>query len=642
MLLQFFKNNILLILIIFISLNNLAFQKVQKKFTIDNFNQIHSIFEQRFERFRLEKIRIKASFRDSLFSIQKWAIDNGNEKQKLTADFQVFFAYNQLIDNEKIIELGTNLLSKKAFLEFPESSYTTREILTAYHRKGYHKKQLELYPFFKKLNAKHNYNVKDKSYSDYNELAMIFYRIGDFTNARENFKLQAKNFLEKEDFFKASSMFNNIALTYEKEYDYKNAIVNYNKSLNLIKKHPQTDKVYTEAYKKHFKNVVASNIASLKMKKLDLNGLETVFLRELNSSKKLNEPRTTVQSYLNLSDYNLLTKNYKISLKHLDSSFTILNDYESPELLSRAYLLKAKYLLSQNKVLQSEFYFQKNIQINDSLKRVKIEKDFEESSLAYNLGVVKNELKDSKELLRQKTKTNLYQWILIAAVLLASCVFFFQKINIKRKNKAILKNRKQLKKALKKNENLLKEIHHRIKNNLQVIGGILELKSSKLKGKKNQEVFLETQKYIESMSFIHQHLYEQDSNGVLDMQKYLEELANAIIKNYINLNIIVSIQTTNAIMQSEKAKTLGLIVCELITNSAKYAFEKNGQIEIVLIFKENKFHLSYLDDGIGFNIDKVSKPGQIGLNLIDMLIEELNATSEKDTKNGMHLKLEFK
>jgi len=69
MLLQFFKNNILLILIIFISLNNLAFQKVQKKFTIDNFNQIHSIFEQRFERFRLEKIRIKASFRDSLFPL---------------------------------------------------------------------------------------------------------------------------------------------------------------------------------------------------------------------------------------------------------------------------------------------------------------------------------------------------------------------------------------------------------------------------------------------------------------------------------------------------------------------------------------------------------------------------------------------
>lgn len=642
MLLYFSKNKIYLGFLVFSILNSFAFQKVEKQFTINDFDKIHTIFKKRFERYnKLKKHKIKPSFRDSLFSIQKWTSKNGSGKQKLIADFQVFFAHNQLIDNEKIIELGTNLLSKKEFLELPESSYTARGVLIAYRRKGFYKKELELHPFFKKLNIKHNYNTRDKFYSDYNELAMIFFRIGNYKRARENFNLQVERFLSKDLFFKAGSVFNNIALTYEKEYDYKNALINYNKSLKFIGKNPYTDKTYTTIYKTHFRNVVASNIASIKMKELDLNELEAIFLRELNSSKKVNEPRITIQSLLNLAEYNLLNKNFIVASKYIDSSFTLLAGFKSPELLSRTYSLKAKKLLSQNKTLKATVYFQKSSFIKDSLKRVKTEKDFQESSLAYNLDLVKDELTFSKELLHQKNKTNLYQCILLIAVLFASGVFFIQKLNIKKKNKVILKSKKELTKALKKNQNLLNEISHRIKNNLQIIRGVLELKSSKLKGSENIEVFLETQRYIDTMSFIHLHLYEQDAKAVLDMQNYLEHLASAVIKNYSNLNIMMSVKATNTIMPAEKATTLGLIVCELLTNSAKHAFDKKGQIKITLTYKKDTFYFNYLDNGIGFNIDKTSKPGQIGLSLIDMLIEELNAVNEKHSENGMQLKLEF-
>lgn len=636
----YFRNYILAYLFFFSGMRVVAFQETTPRFTDKDFEAIHAIFEHRVERFRVEKIRITPSFRDTIFSIQKWAQQNGTRKQQLLTDFQVFFVYNQLIDNENIIKLGLELLNQKDFLELPESSYTAREILTSYYRKGFYKKQLELFPLYKQLNRKHNYNAEDKNVREYSKLAMIYYRLADYNNARENFILEANYLFDKKDFFKAASMYNNIALTYENQYDYKNAMHYFNKALVLIDQDAETDKDFTKDYKKHFKTVVASNIATIKVKNMDLEGTEDAFLSELRTSKHLNSPRSIIQSYLNLSELNLLNKNFEKSTKYLDSSFILLQSFESITLLSKAYSLQAKNLLTENKIKEAERYFLKTIRIKDSLQQLQILKEVEESSLIYNLDIIKDELSSSKKIIAQQNKITLYQWFFLVIVLIAGGIFYTQKVNIKKKNKAISKNRKELAEALKSNQILLKEISHRIKNNLQIIAGILELKSSKLSEQNGLETYMETLEYINSMAYVHSHLYEQGAKSVLNMQQYLEDLTAAVSKNYVAVFIDINIDASTY-LEAEKATPLGLIVCELVTNSAKHAFTKKGSITITLEEKNNQYYFYYNDNGKGFDLNGKLTNNQIGLNLIHVLIEELNGKGDIYIDNGFHLTLNF-
>lgn len=633
-------NFIILCVVGLLAIPNTLCQKKQA-LTSSDFDTIHAIFNQRFERFTATKVKIKQPFIDTLFTIQQWALANGTATQKNLADFQVFFAYNQLIDNKNIIKSGMQLLAKDNFLEMEEAAYVSREMLSAYDRKGNYRKLLEFYPVHKRLVVKHNNEDRKIPKENYYRLAMVYYKIGDYDRARENF-IEQKNFLlENNKLFRAGSMYNNIGLTYEKQHQYNKAIESYTASLNLLEKDNTKDDYFNDDYKAHFKNVVASNIASIKLMKLEFEGVATAFTNELKSSIDVNEPRTIIQAYMNLSELNLLNKDFEKSQQLLDSAFVRLKTYYSLSLKSRGYLLKAKQLLATQKIIEAEAYFLKNIAINDSIKNAKVIKDYEEASVAFNLDVVKDDLEMSKKLVDQKSKTTLYQWIAIIITSIAGLVFFALFISIKRKNKAIKQNKKELAKALKKNEVLLQEISHRIKNNLQIINGILELKQASVEGIKNKAIFSETQQYVDSMSFIHQHLYEQNANNVLNMQEYLTDLVNAVVANYKKVNIDVVINANDIIMSVEKATPFGLIVCELVTNSAKHAFENEGNITIDLTYDNELYHFKYADNGKGYDIHQSPKSGQLGLNLISMLAEELDTTTSKSVYNGFHFTMNF-
>ncbi|MEO9569923.1 MAG: histidine kinase dimerization/phosphoacceptor domain -containing protein [Polaribacter sp.] len=642
-----FKIKIIFIVFTFLGLQipSNTIQKKIKSFTEKDFNSLNKKFNERVILFNQKKIRLKKTFIDSLFIGEEWALKNGTPNQKLLAKFQIFTYYNQLINNDKIIELGTDLLQKEEFFSFHQSYITALGLIEAYHRKGFYNKELEIFPLFIKLNNIHNSN-KNKPYYEYERVARIYYKIKDYKKARENYKLKLDVLLKEESFFSASSTYNNIGLTYERQYDYKNAIKNYNKSLELvnkvIKKNLEDNLISNLEYKIHFKNVIASNIASLNIKSLNFKGAEEIFLNELKSSKKVIEPRITVQAYLNLSEYYLLNKKDKLCEKYLDSSLNFLKSFKTPIATSRAYAIKGKYLLYKNKFKKSHYYFVKSARIKDSINQSVQKKGIKEASLEFNLNETQKELQFSKKIISHNQKINFYHWLIIIITSLTGVLFFFLFLKIKRKNKYITINKKKLTKALKVNQTLLKEIHHRIKNNLQVISGILELKSQNFKSDVNKEVFLETQKYIESMAFIHEHLYTQDSNSVIEMTAYLKKLSNAIIKNYNNqLNIDVTVKINNVVMTTEKATPLGLIVCELITNSAKHAFKNNGKIKIVLEKKGNIYYFHYKDNGKGFNLKSTTKKEQIGLNLIEMLIEELNCKSYSYLDNGFNLKFNF-
>jgi len=212
-----------------------------------------------------------------------------------------------------------------------------------------------------------------------------------------------------------------------------------------------------------------------------------------------------------------------------------------------------------------------------------------------------------------------------------------------------IKNRKeienQLKKSLKQKEVLLKEVHHRVKNNMQVISSILNLQCNKIEDEKIKEVLIDSKERIRSMSLVHENLYRSKDFDNISLSEYLYNVVSNLSMTY-KLNpekIKIIIDVENAIISLEKSIPIGLIISELITNSIKHAFKNQdkGKIEISLKTDKNaKSILIIKDNGSGVeDIKKVKK--NVGLEIIESLADQLEAKLTIDTKNGMSFQLEI-
>ncbi len=207
---------------------------------------------------------------------------------------------------------------------------------------------------------------------------------------------------------------------------------------------------------------------------------------------------------------------------------------------------------------------------------------------------------------------------------------------------------KQIRKSLYEKEILLKEIHHRVKNNLQIISSLLYLQSKKTQDKNVIDIFKESQNRIRSMSFIHEKLYESKELDKVDFQDYIHNLSANLIQsygikeNYLTLNIEID----NTLLDISTAIPCGLIVNELLVNSLKYAFSEDSSdnnILIKLYEENNNFVLIVSDNGIGFpeNIN-FRETETLGLQLVTLLSQQLDAKIEMTVSSGTTFKITFK
>lgn len=607
-----------------------------------DFLKVRELFLTAEKKYREEKVKVAPTFYKSLISAEEWALKKGTSKQQLLSEYQVHFYYDQIINNDSIISTGNRLLSIKEFLKFPESAFVARATLDALNRKGYYTKQLELLPVFEKLNKIHSFNVLPEAYSHHHELGMIYYKLGNYSMARDNFILQREAFKDTGDYFRAASSSNNIALTYEREDDLNAAIEYYGYSQEFLKRDNSEDPIFDITYKRHFKNVVASNIASIKLKMGTMKGLAGVFKEELRSSKTVSEPRITVQAYTNLSEYYLLEDLNKLALIYNDSAMDYLMNFNAADLKARIHEVRGKILLKDNKSLTSQDFFNSASHIRDSIQRSRDLSNYNEAAIEFDLTTTQENLKQTTVLLEQKEKINSYQRVILALILLSTLLLGYQYFRIRKKNRAIRVNESHLSSALKAKEIMLEEIHHRIKNNLQMVSGILEIKSSKLTDLQSKEVIKDAQQHIQSMAYIHEHLYPQASDTHLHMQHYLETICDNIISNFPGRTVTATIKAGDLTLASELVTPLGLIACELITNSMKHAFENEGAITILLERKRDFYSFTYSDDGKGYDLEIPSTPFQKGNMLIKVLSEELNGTVAQTIDSGYHLQLDFK
>ena len=201
----------------------------------------------------------------------------------------------------------------------------------------------------------------------------------------------------------------------------------------------------------------------------------------------------------------------------------------------------------------------------------------------------------------------------------------------------------RIKASLKEKEILLREIHHRVKNNMQIISSLLKLQSKYIEDDKYLDLFKESRNMIESMAIIHERLYHSEDLSKINIKEYTRDLVNNLFHAYnINKSVIKSkINVDTVTLGMDFAILCGLIINELVTNSIKYAFPDNRKGEIEIAFRqtdENNFELVVSDNGVGIPEDvDIRKTQSLGLRLITMLVDdqlegEINLVRGKGTE----------
>lgn len=203
---------------------------------------------------------------------------------------------------------------------------------------------------------------------------------------------------------------------------------------------------------------------------------------------------------------------------------------------------------------------------------------------------------------------------------------------------------KKLQKSNRDKEFLIKEIHHRVKNNLQIISSLLHLQSRYLKDPIAIDVLREGQNRVDAMGLIHQKLYLGNNIASVEMQDYLLQMINSISDSFGAKDVKVIVDSVKIKLNADTAIPLGLIINELITNSFKYAFpNQSGNIWVKLFLNDSgHIQLEVKDNGVGISINEpapVSK--SFGLQLVQSMCKKLNASYETSTDSGYCSKIIF-
>jgi len=240
-----------------------------------------------------------------------------------------------------------------------------------------------------------------------------------------------------------------------------------------------------------------------------------------------------------------------------------------------------------------------------------------------------------------KSQGNRFTTILIfsAAIALALLALTFQYYKIRKQKKAIEQHVSELSKLVQQKKILLAELQHRVKNNLQHILSLLDIQKESLGHNNIEEVIRENQNRVHSMALLHNKLSFTGGGEKVNFEEYLHDMAAHIKAAYDNPKTKINIQLNCSIepLRIETAIPLGLVVVELMSNSLKHAFKEKTtgdiRIDVSVHPASGKNLLTYSDDGCGFDVSHPQQKG-IGMDLINGLLSEINATVETNNNNG--------
>jgi len=213
-----------------------------------------------------------------------------------------------------------------------------------------------------------------------------------------------------------------------------------------------------------------------------------------------------------------------------------------------------------------------------------------------------------------------------------------------RSNKKVKSQNEIISKSLEEKDTLLREIHHRVKNNLQLVSSLLSLQSRTIEDPKALEALNSGKARVRSMALIHQDLYNRENLTGLNVKEYLEKLCNELITTYQvdtdKISLTTEIEDIN--LDVDTLVPLGLVINELLTNALKYAFPNGDKGNVLVKFfeKNGQLFLEVKDDGVGLDLSKKSK-SSFGYKLVNTLLRQMRGKLDQVEGDGTHIVLSF-
>ncbi len=204
----------------------------------------------------------------------------------------------------------------------------------------------------------------------------------------------------------------------------------------------------------------------------------------------------------------------------------------------------------------------------------------------------------------------------------------------------------QITKSLKEKEILLSEIHHRVKNNLAVISGLLQMQIWETQDTTAETALKDSQLRVQSIALVHEKLYQSENLSYIQFDYYIRDLLQAISSTYMDTHVSVSIKTDldDIVLNINQAIPCSLLLNELIVNAYKHAFDNGagGNIYVKTHKNEDTIHLYVKDDGVGLPQDfELDDANSLGMTLINTLTQQLNGEISMKNENGAIFEVNF-
>lgn len=471
-----------------------------------------------------------------------------------------------------------------------------------------------------------------------NNIAIIYRRFNEYDEALKYYKESVEIKKKRNDRNGEATTYQNIGMLFSYMNKSDSAIVYLDmaKEIMIDIKVPQKDIDYLDyARAEAFYNTNQFD-RSLKL----MSVFEKDNFNTLSESVRLN-------GKLVLADLYAKKGNHKRSVTILNQVETEVGSDNYQRELRQVHSFRAKSYLALSDFRNASLDFQQAAILSDSINSN--ERQILESEMQTKYSTLQKEQEIEKLTLEQELdqlRLTQQKWTIgglgIGLALLTLLIYnlFKQKSKIELQSKAIAKTAGE-------KDVLLREIHHRVKNNLQVISSLLNIQGRGIKDKKAKEAIQEGRNRVQSMSLIHQNLYKKDNLTGIEMKPYIGKLADHLLQTYHveEGNIVVVSEVDDLTLDVETVVPIGLIINELISNSLKYAFPDDGSgvIKIELKEKERSLFLIVSDTGVGLNQEQLQvKTESFGHTLIkafkNKLEADINIFGDDGTKVSMEIR----
>lgn len=458
--------------------------------------------------------------------------------------------------------------------------------------------------------------------SCYNSIGTLYSRIGE-PQAALDFHYKAVSVRQTLN-LKAglSSSYNNIGNVYLSLKQYDSALANFEKSLEIKRELNDRDGLA----------IVLNNIGELSLKTGQLAKAQELLQESLSIRLETNDKLGVVSSRNNLANVYMLEGNLVAAERELKLSEAMATDMGLLEELKDNYELQVKLYEKKENLDKALDYSRQLLVVKDSLLNQEKAQSLAEMQTRYES--MKKEdriaLLEKEGLLQVVELERRQVWIVsltLAMVLIAIIgMLIYHNLRTVRKNKVHI-------------ELLLKELHHRVKNNLQILSSLLSLQSQQLTDDTALKAVKSSESRINAMALIHRKLYTVDQNRTVDIKEYITELIQYLVYSYgyHEKNFKLDLQINEISIDVDKAIPLGLILNELISNAFKHAYENqpNPSLMVNLAYPDDhELQIRIRDNGAGMPPVDEKQRKTFGMKIVSTLLKELKGSLDVKNENG--------